>query len=111
MKHALRNLAAVVCLLIILIGSGTCMVMMPHSKKAVACSDCTRHMPQQQKQPCWCSVHQQPSIAGAVNTLDPPALIAYFEVPVQRLDVVRVLSSISGLAGPPPLPPPITLRI
>ena len=111
MKHALRNLAAVVCLLVILIGSGTCMVMAPQSKKAVACSDCTKHMPQQQKQPCWCGVRQQPSMAGAITTLDQPALIAYLEVPVQRLDFINVLSSVNGMAGPPSLPPPITLRI
>ncbi|HZY63504.1 MAG TPA: hypothetical protein VFE38_13370 [Edaphobacter sp.] len=110
MKHALRNLAAVVCLMMILLGSGTCMMMTTHNKKA-ACSDCTKHMPQQQEQPCWCGVHQQPSIAAAVTTLDQPALIAYFEAPVQRLDFISVLSSVNGLAGPPPLPPPITLRI
>ena len=111
MKHALRNLAAVVCLLVILIGSGTCMVMAPQSKKAVACSDCTKHMPQQQKQqPCWCSVHQQPPMAAAVNMLEQPALAAY-EVPVPRFDIVGILSPANGMAGPPSLPPPITLRI
>lgn len=110
MKHVLRNLAAVVCLLVLLIGSGTCMVMAPQRKKAVACSDCTKHMPQQQKQPCWCSAHQQPPMTAAVNMLEQPALAAY-EVPVPRFDIVGVLSPANGMAGPPPLPPPITLRI
>ncbi|MEO8734949.1 MAG: hypothetical protein ABI380_00265 [Edaphobacter sp.] len=110
MKPALRNLAAVLCLLMVFISSASCMDIASHSQ-ASSCKDCSRHTPLHQQTPECCNAHQQPSVTATVATINQPAQASPIESPVASLNTVTILPLQTQLTSPPPLPPLIKLRI
>jgi len=110
MKHALRNFAAVLCLLMLVVSSASCMDIASHSK--TSCSDCTKHQPPSQQTPACCDAHQQPSAIAATIIIEQPAQFsAVASSVVVHLRTLVTLSPRIQLIWPPPLSPHIKLRI
>jgi hypothetical protein len=108
MKQALRNLAALLCLLMLGFGSAPCMSMARHAQGL--CSQCTRHQPLHHQAPACCDRHRQPS-AVATITFEQPAQIAN-ALPSIVLDHALMRGpAATQRIWPPPLLPRLKLRI
>jgi hypothetical protein len=110
MKQALSNLAAVFCLLMLVISSGSCsMGKAAHAQ--MSGSSCTKHQPLNQQTPACCDAHQQPSATATAVTIEQPIYVSAFETSAIDLNVLTILSPPDQLIWPPPLLPRITIRI
>jgi hypothetical protein len=109
MKQAIYSLAAILCLVTMLLGSSSCMAMSSHAK--APSTDCPTHSPANQPVPACCTVHQQPSASATVFSVEQP-------VQIQAVHLFSVILSARAVAPlpppqifPPPLPPLLKLRI
>jgi hypothetical protein len=109
MKKTLHSLAAIVCLLTLLLSATTC----AHGEqpKQSACSHCPKRAPLSHSLPSCCSAQQQlPAVISAVveHRAQPvPVLISLLPDEVAPLRTPPV----ARLTASPPQPPLISLRI
>jgi len=109
MKQALRNLAAVLFILMLIVSSASCMDIASHSQPP--CSHCTKHLPPNQQAPVCCDAHHQPSAAAVTINLEQPIQSSTADTAVIHLDALGILSPREQLIWPPPLRPRVPLRI
>lgn len=109
MKQAFRNLAAVLCMLMLIASSASCMEVASHN--TASCSHCTKHLPLEQQAPVCCDAHHQPSATATAITIEQPAQVAIVEAAGIHLNALAILSPPERHIWPPPLPPRLTLRI
>jgi len=110
MKQALSNLAAVFCLLMMLISSPSCS-MRKTTHAQIPGSSCTKHQPLNQQTPVCCDAHRQPSATAAVIAIEQPTHTGAFEPSALNLNLLASLSPPDQLIWPPPLLPLIKFRI
>jgi hypothetical protein len=109
MKQALRNLAAALCMLMLIASAASCMdIASPHQ---ASCSHCKQHLPVNQQAPVCCDAHHQPSATATATTIERPAQISAAETSAISISTLALLSPPDQLIWPPPLPPRLTLRI
>ncbi|WP_263366096.1 hypothetical protein [Edaphobacter bradus] len=109
MKKTIYTLAAILCVLTILVGA-TCTLTGTHQNQS--CNHCTKHSPLQQPTTSCCTVHHLPSSPTASTSLEQPAaamLITSSLFPPVTLAVVQPLDV--RTASLPPLHTLIALRI
>jgi len=109
MKQAFRNLAAVLCMLVLIASSASCMEIASHN--AAPCNHCTKHSPVNQQTPVCCDAHHQPSSTTTAVTIEHPAQITHVKASAISIGAIAVLSPPDQLVWPPPHPPRLTLRI
>jgi hypothetical protein len=109
MKQAFRNLAAVLCMLVLIVSSSSWMELATHPHSS--CDHCAKQQPLNQHTPACCEAHHQPSATAVAITVEHPAQAALATVFVIRLSAVAVLPSPAQHIWPPPLSPHLTLRI
>ncbi|MDW5264298.1 MULTISPECIES: hypothetical protein [Acidobacteriaceae] len=109
MNQAFRNLAAVLCMIMLIASSASCMQIASHSP--ASCSHCTKHRPVNQQTPVCCDAHHQPSSATTAVTIEQPAQISFVEASAISIGTIAILSPPDQLVWPPPHPPRLTLRI
>ncbi|WP_348268715.1 hypothetical protein P8936_05690 [Edaphobacter paludis] len=109
MKQAIRSLAAVLCMLMLIASSASCMDIASH--RQASCSHCTKHQPINQQIPVCCDAHHQPSATATTITIEQPAQITVAETSAIRISTLAILSPPDQLIWPPPLLPRLTLRI
>jgi hypothetical protein len=108
MKQALRNLAAILCVLMLGIGSASCMDMASHQP---SCSHCAEHQPLHHQTPSCCETHHQPSATATTITLEYPAQLSAAFSPLVFPDALTLEMAASQRIWPPPLLPRLKLRI
>ncbi|WP_188554692.1 hypothetical protein [Edaphobacter dinghuensis] len=109
MKQLFRNLAAVLCILVLITSSVSCMEVASHN--TASCSHCTKHSPVNQQTPVCCDAHHQPSSVTTAITIEHPAQISLAETATISIGTIAILSPPDQLVWPPPHPPRLTLRI
>jgi len=109
MKQAIYSLAAILCLVTMLLGSSSCMAMSRHAM--APSTDCPTHSPANQPVPACCTVHHQPSASATVFSVEQPVqLQAVHSFPV-ILEARAIVPPPPLESSPPPLPPLLKLRI
>ena len=109
MKKSLHNLATLLCLLTILLGTVTCV----HAKQVVqsSCSHCPKRAPVSHELPSCCATQQQPpAITSATVESSAQAAPALIALPSDKI-VLPGSFLVTGSKAPPPSPPRIALRI
>jgi len=109
MKQAIYSLAAILCLVTMLLGSSSCMAMSRHVK--APSTDCPTHSPANQPVPACCAVHHQPSASATVFAVEQPVQLQAIHVFPITLEARTVLLPPPLESSPPPLPPLLKLRI
>lgn len=109
MKQALRNLAAILCLLMLAAASASCLTMAGH--KEPSCSHCASHQPAHHQTPSCCEAHRQPSAIATAITLEHTALVtaAFRSIVSPHASPLRLATD--QYIWPPPLLPRLKLRI
>jgi hypothetical protein len=110
MKQALSNLGTALCLLMLVISSGSCS-MGKASHAQMSGSSCAKHQPLNPQTPACCDAHQQPSATATAITIEQPIYVSVFDASAIDLNVLTILSPPDQLIWPPPLLPRIALRI
>ncbi|MBN9616271.1 MAG: hypothetical protein BGO25_09150 [Acidobacteriales bacterium 59-55] len=109
MKQAIYSLAAILCLVTMLLGSSSCMAMGSHAK--APSTDCPTHAPANQPVPACCAVHHQPSASATVFAVEQPVQVQTIHSFPVILEARAVLPPPPFESSPPPLPPLLKLRI
>jgi hypothetical protein len=109
MKQAFRNLAAVLCMLVLIASSASCMEVTSHN--TASCSHCAKHQPINQQTPVCCEAHHQPSATATAITIEQPAQATIPNASVIRLSALAIFPLPAQHIWPPPLSPHLTLRI
>lgn len=109
MKQAIHSLAAILCLVTMLLGSSSCMAMSGHAKAPSI--DCPTHAPANQPVPACCTVHHQPSAWATVFAVEQPVQIQAMHWSPVILDARAIVPPPPLESSPPPPPPLLKLRI
>src|SRR5580658_10461964 len=113
MKTPFRLAAAILCLLILLLNTASCMQAQSlHPKHDASCGDCPKHAPATPEVPACCSAHQQPSSAATAVEVEQPAHLSNAFAPIaSNLPAPSTFYIATNLPAPPLSPPLIALRI
>jgi hypothetical protein len=110
MKKTLHALAAIVCLLTLLVGSVSCLHIA--AQQQATCNHCPKHSPLSKNTPSCCSTPQPTQAALVSAELQQPTHPSTAPLPLLTDFKAQSLAlSLTQFSQPPPLPPRITLRI
>jgi hypothetical protein len=113
MKTPYHLAVAVLCLLILLLNTASCMQAQSlHPRHDASCGDCPKHAPAVPDVPACCSIHQQPSSAAIAIEVEQPAYLPNTFAPIaSNLLAPATIPIATKLSESPPSPPLIALRI